>query len=100
MSSSACVQTENSSSQDAFLFGGDTVAGILSQNCAGCHSYHTLTEEALINLGLVVVGDPENSKLYFRLLGSSGSNGPKDMPVGGALSPGELEQIRTWILNL
>lgn len=95
-----CVQAENSNSQDQFLNNDGTVSGIFSQNCANCHAYHTQTEEQLIDLGLVLPGDPENSKIYYRLVGSAGSFGPKDMPVGGSLSPSELEQVRLWIENL
>jgi hypothetical protein len=95
----ACMQTENSNSLDASL-SAEGVRGILSQNCKNCHVYSTQTDDELIDAGLIVPGDPENSKLYYRLAGSSGANGPKNMPSGGSLTVGEVEQIRAWIEGL
>jgi hypothetical protein len=90
-----CMQTENSSSQDAFMYadGGSPEFNaskmILSQSCGGnCHWYHTYSESRLIAEGLVVAGDADNSPLFYRISGSSGPNGPKNMPSGGSISAG------------
>lgn len=96
----ACLQTENSSSLDADMIGNELYVKILVENCSSCHSEVLLTDEALIDVGWVVPGDPENSKIYYRLAGSSGFLGPKDMPTGGALLDSELEAIRSWIEGL
>lgn len=103
----ACLQTENSSSLDDDTYG--SVGGspeflaarnVLSQSCNGCHAYHTQTEAQLIASGLIVAADPEASKIFYRLVGSTGIEGPKDMPQGGALSSSDVEIIATWIENL
>ncbi len=102
---SACLQTENSSSlDDAMASGGSpefqAARTVLSQSCTGCHDYHTKTEAELVAAGLVVAADPEASEIYYRLVGSTGLQGPKDMPQGGSLSSSDVEVISTWIENL
>ena len=103
-----CVQTENSSSQDAGLYGGgDTQHVVFSEarellyvNCNSCHAYGSYSEQDFIDQGLVIAADPDNSELYYRMRGSQGALGPKDMPVTGQLTQAELQKIRDWILNL
>lgn len=96
-------QTENSSASDAQLYsGGGTPAfnearSIMAANCTGCHTYHTMTEEQLVTAGVLVKGDPDNSQIYYRLTGSSGSQGPKTMPPTGSLSVSQVASIRDWI---
>jgi uncharacterized membrane protein len=102
------VQTENSSSTDAALY--RSVAGgsaqfnaarlVMQNNCINCHGYSSMTESQLKAAGLVIAGNPEDSPIYYRLVGSGGSNSPKDMPVGGAITANELEAVRIWIQNL
>lgn len=106
LSSISCVQSENSNSQDADTYsdiggspGFSAVRGILRQNCANCHAYHTMSEEQMIASGVLKLGDAANSSIYFRLVGSTQGGGPKSMPTGGALSVGDLLQIETWIEN-
>ncbi len=99
MSSSGCLQTENSNSLDMYA-GAEGARGILTSRCASCHDYIQLSDQELIDQGLVVAGDPEASQIFFRLVGSSGTGGPKNMPQGGALTASEVEQIRVWILEL
>ncbi len=103
----ACLQTENSSSLDAAMYGGvggtpefQAARTVMSQSCNGCHAYHTQTEAQLIAAGLIVAADPEASQIYYRLVGSTGIEGPKDMPQGGALSSSDAEVIAAWIENL
>lgn len=105
LSLTACLQTENSSSLDASMYGNAegtpeflAAKNILSQSCNGCHAYHTQSEAQLKAAGLFTAGDPDNSKLYYRLVGSASALGPKDMPQGGALSSSDLQAIRAWIL--
>lgn len=97
-------QTENSSSQDAEQYsdigghpGFAAARAILSQNCAKCHSYNTMSEDELVQAGVLVLGDAANSPLYYRLVGSTKGGGPKTMPPGGALSISDLNKIETWI---
>ena len=59
--------------------------------------FHTQSEAQLRAAGLLVAGQPENSQIYFRLNGSTGTNGPKTMPSGGALSAADLDVIKNWI---
>jgi hypothetical protein len=94
-----CLQTENSSSQEGLT---QTASGlsVLSQSCTGCHSYHTLSAEQLIQQGLIVRGDPERSLLYFRMVGSDGIYGPKNMPPTGNISPDDVEVFAQWIERL
>src|SRR5262245_53273328 len=96
---SAC-QTENSNSQDALFYSGggspEYVAAkvIFSQSCVPCHKFHTLTEAQLKAQGLFTSADPEGSPLYYRLFGSTGAQGPKDMPSGGTLSSTDRDAIK------
>jgi uncharacterized membrane protein len=106
LASSSCVQSENSNSQDADTYseiggspGFSSVRSILRQNCANCHSYHTFTEEQLVTAGALKKGDPANSSIYYRLVGSTQGGGPKNMPTGGTLTFSDLQLIETWIEN-
>ena len=103
----ACMQTENSSSQDAEVYSelegrpGFTAArAIFTQNCSGCHAYHTMSEDQMVASGVLKIGDPANSKLYYRLTGSAEGPGPKNMPTGGSLSANDLRLVQTWIKGL
>jgi uncharacterized membrane protein len=106
------VQTENSSSTD-----GDTVAGsndflivnqILTSRCKSCHEFHSQTETELQTATLcptaakpcVAAGQPEQSPLYYRLIGSVGGDGPKNMPFGSIISSDETQFIYDWIKNI
>jgi mono/diheme cytochrome c family protein len=108
--SSGCgVQTENSSSQDAKNYAPTTGANdsvefvaakaIFASNCNGCHTFHTMTEAQMIASGRLVPGNPEGSSIYYRLIGSTGSGGPKNMPQAGSISATDVSAIRTWIAN-
>lgn len=104
MMPTACMQTQNSNSLDKDTFGNagglfGAAQTIMGTNCTPCHDYGTRSEVQLIASGLIVAGDPENSKLYYRLNGSGGSKGPKNMPQNGSLSDTQIEAIRDWILS-
>lgn len=103
----SCVQTENSSSQDAGLYGNSgggsafqAARTIIGQNCVPCHSYHSMSEAGLIAAGVLVARDPVNSKIFYRLVGSDGVNGPKTMPQGSSLSAADVATIRNWISGM
>lgn len=105
----ACMQIQNSSSGDeeayANVDGGpefQTVRTIIQRSCAApCHTYSGYTEAQFIAEGLVVAQNPEGSKMYYRLSGSTGANGPKTMPQNaGSLTAAELDAFKTWINTL
>jgi uncharacterized membrane protein len=98
--SSACMQTENSNSQDATTWGTGGARAVIAASCGNCHNYHTLSDSELTAQNLVTAGDPENSKLYYRITGSDGALGPKNMPQGGSISQGDRDAIKAWIQNL
>lgn len=101
----ACLQTQNSSSQDADQFEEQPTGNpaflaartVIANNCADCHGYHNQTEEELISTNFVIPGDPENSMIFYRIKNSSGSQGPKNMPQTGELTEAELQIIFDWI---
>lgn len=102
----SCLQTENSSSADIGITGTPEFMAartVLLNNCVNCHQghdFHLLFEDELVTRGDVVPGDFLNSPIYYRLAGSLGSEGPKDMPEGGTLSDSELQTIQTWIESI
>ena len=76
---------------------------IFQRNCLNCHGAAGTHKEALlidraalIDTQVVIIGDPENSEFYKRLLGPT-ENGPQ-MPLNlPALSPEAVETIARWI---
>ncbi|KYG61417.1 hypothetical protein AZI86_17030 [Bdellovibrio bacteriovorus] len=74
---------------------------VIESKCLNCHSsWAGARASYYVGLGLVSKNNAANSKLYYRLLGSAGSNGPKNMPQGGSLTPAEAELVRVWIDNM
>lgn len=108
----ACFDVYNSDTEGGggLLIGaGDTpqfiaAKTLFSASCSGgaCHSeFASLTEAQFIAQSLVVAGDPDNSKVFCRLQGSTGSCGNKDMPnFQPALSAVELKVVSDWILSI
>ncbi len=94
-----CAKNENSTTQDAFLL---TPKGkhVLSQTCSQCHNYHQLGENELVQQGLIIKGDSLRSPLYYRMNGSLGAYGPKNMPPTGAVSESDITEFAAWIDNL
>ena len=85
-------------------FGG-RVYPILQRSCLGCHGpdqqlrglrldSRASVVGASAPRSLIVPGSPQDSELYRRIAGLSA--GPR-MPMGGALSEGEIDTIRQWI---
>jgi|GEM_PF-1918214 hypothetical protein len=76
---------------------------IIDNSCLSCHNGSTAIdfngwdEAKFIRLGYAVAGNPESSKVYYRLVGSTGSNGPKNM---GSLSASQVATIATWINSI
>ncbi len=104
--SSSCMQTENSNSTDDDKFGGSggsaefiDAKDVFSSACSNCHDFHTMTEAELKATGRFVAGDPNSSPIYYRLTGSTGGIGPKNMPTSGAISSGDRNAIKVWIQN-
>ncbi len=100
----SCQQVENSSAKDASIYGEITgtpafmaARTVLIQKCSNCHLYHDMYEEEIVQAGLVVPGNANASLLYYRLQGSSGTGGPKDMPSNGTIAASQLTTVETWI---
>jgi hypothetical protein len=80
------------------------VRDILERRCTSCHTYgerdpagwgSALDVSRMIDAGIVVPGDPDNSRLYNRVAVRA------DMPFNGArLSGAEVQVMRAWIANL
>lgn len=105
----ACkLQTENSSVNDEDIYGFSgtgsveyrAARSVLSKKCAGCHNYSSMTEAEMLAAGLIVQGSAVASKIYYRLAGSTGGGGPKNMPVSSTLSSTDVNTIYVWIQNL
>ncbi len=105
------LQTENSSALDATSYTGGGSAefiaarAVFKQKCSSCH-YHAFEAKAqadflaanCTNSGpCIVVGDLNNSPIYFRSQGSGGTRGPKTMPTDGTLTSQELATLAAWI---
>jgi uncharacterized membrane protein len=101
-----CMDIENTSTHDANTYGQVSnpffaqAKEVFRVNCTPCHSYQGLSEAQLIDTGLIIPGNAENSQLYYRLRNSAGSNGPKNMPTWGSLTTSDIQLIRDWIDSL
>jgi hypothetical protein len=102
---SACIQADNSSSLDEDLYGAGSsgtpefiaARTVFRTNCIPCHDYGSKSEDGLLAAGLFTPADAVNSPIYYRLVGSSGAGGPKDMPQSGGLSANDIAIVKTWI---
>lgn len=111
---SSC-QDYNSNSNDRERFSRVTLTGsagfepayyIIQQRCTNCHSsgiHNTwagyTNEQDWIDRGYVVKGDPDASRLIFRIInhGSTDSN----MPLGmGPLPNDEYQQLIDWVEDI
>lgn len=107
-----CGKIENSSSLDDIIYGDFTDTGspdflatkaALNSYCLQCHAaWRTYTEQNFIDSGLVVRGDPANSKLYYRNTNATSGPGPKNMPTSGypPISATDLTTMANWITAL
>lgn len=77
---------------------------VMQTNCFTCHSTWATYTEAQFLAGpnpLVVKNDLANSKMYYRLKGTSVGAGPQNMPLGAnALSPQNILVIENWIKSI
>ncbi|HWU44019.1 MAG TPA: c-type cytochrome [Bdellovibrio sp.] len=79
---------------------------IIDGKCVSCHNSSnngdltnfTLTKA--ISQGWIEAANPQGSKLYYRLKGSSGNLGPKTMPADGSISADEVQAISDWISSV
>ena len=93
--------------------GSDAVA-ILKNECSGCHSDSLLPDfsgdicENLIDvqatqvaMPFITVGDPSNSYLYIKMIGTAADVGGVDspMPPTGMLAGSDIEVVEQWILD-
>jgi mono/diheme cytochrome c family protein len=97
--------TDNSSALDAETYGAggsSAVNKIFTQSCGGtCHSFQSMSGDQLAAAGLIVKGDPLNSQIYYRLIGSTGGTGQKNMPlVGAPLTSDQIATIQAYITGL
>ncbi|WP_374074007.1 cytochrome c [Bdellovibrio bacteriovorus] len=83
-----------------------TAKAIIDAKCINCHksggnspNLVNLTESKAVGNAWVIKANPEGSKLYYRLQGSSGP-GSKDMPSGGSISAAEVQAIADWINSI
>ncbi len=77
------------------------IRNLLESKCYSCHQSSgikwTLTIPGLTTAEVLMIGKPEESSLYTRLI--SGDQ-KKKMPLGGSLPADEIELIRNWIQGL
>jgi mono/diheme cytochrome c family protein len=92
----SCAQTYNSSYSDAENY-GSPVKLVFAQHCTPCHQFQQMTNDQLVAQGEMIKGDALNSKIYYRVVGSNGTNGPKNMPMGGSLSPADVAIIEQFV---
>ncbi len=108
-----CMQTFNSNTGDEGLMGNCVSTSntnlrqaysIIRTNCTSCHTgYHNswstnCTDQAWIDSGTVVQGDPSNSDFITRL---KNFTPPSDMPLSAPqISSDDYELLLTWIQNI
>ncbi|MBY0386078.1 hypothetical protein K2X05_13045 [bacterium] len=109
---SGCLDIYNSSTEGSgglAVGAGDSPAFVAAKtlftiNCgsSGCHpGFGSKSEAEFISEGFVVVADPENSKIYYRLAGSTGTMGNKNMPQGQPpLDSTQLQVVSDWIMGI
>lgn len=83
-----------------------TAYGIIQNRCVNCHTYqgHSVwadytTNAEWIASGLIIKGDPRNSRLIYRIKNSGQAD--SDMPLGGsALPDSEYDALVEWVENI
>lgn len=80
---------------------------VIDAKCLSCHAsgssygaFANLTESTALSRDLVKKGNPNGSILYYRLVGSAGTGGPKNMPQGGNISAAEVQAVADWIAGI
>lgn len=108
-------QDYNSNTYDKTRYGKVTLTGspdfeaayyIIQQRCTNCHTstIHNpwasyTNEQDWIDKGYVAKGDPDGSRLIFRIFnyGSTQSDMPRDL---GPLPNDEYQQLVDWVTNI
>lgn len=75
---------------------------LVDARCGSCHTgihagWTGQPRAWFVERGLVIEGDALASPLYYRLTGSAGDGGPKNMPASRTLSPEDAQLLRDWI---
>jgi uncharacterized membrane protein len=109
----SCGRVENSSSQDKAIYGGVVLGTdqfnaanvILRNKCTFCHthaSWNAYTEADFIAAGLIVPQSIVDSKLYYRIEGTTLGGGPKNMPSAGnpTMTTDEITVVTAWINSI
>lgn len=86
----------------------EKVQAVIASNCASCHGANGSatnlqlgSSQEFIQAGLVVPGNPGNSKLIFRLKNYlDGSSSNNNMPPSGEISSEDYQTLYSWVLNL
>lgn len=80
------------------LFGQSQI--VINNSCVSCHKEVSGLKEAdFVKLGWVVPGNANESKLYYKLMGTEVAGEPTpDMPLkGNPLSADDIQTLRQWI---
>jgi hypothetical protein len=90
----------NSSTSDSSDPNFAAAQAVIQSKCLNCHAtWSGVQAKYYFNNGLATKGDANSSKIYYRLSASTGTNGPKNMPVPGSISAAEADLIKYWINN-
>jgi mono/diheme cytochrome c family protein len=80
------------------LFGQSQI--VINNSCVGCHKEVSGLKEAdFVTIGWVVPGNADESKLYYKLIGTDVAGEPAgDMPLKGSpVSKADSDTLRQWI---
>jgi mono/diheme cytochrome c family protein len=83
------------------LFGQSQI--VINNSCVGCHKEISGAKESdFVTLGWVVPGNPEASKLYYKMIGANVSGETLgDMPLkGNPVAADDLQTIHQWISGM
>lgn len=96
----------SSSSSGEFL----AAKTILKNNCTSCHSPSGVQADSRLDMtaesqfelaGLVVAGQPDQSKLIQKLKNFTGTSSlTKTMPLNGSISDSDYQTLRRWIMAM
>lgn len=80
---------------------------VFDAKCISCHrsggdspNLVGLTQSKAVDNAWVIKGSPTTSKLYYRLKNSSGSQTPKNMPMGSDIAASDVQKVADWINSI
>jgi mono/diheme cytochrome c family protein len=74
---------------------------VIENSCTSCHSgWSGKASGFYLDTGLVIAGNPLQSKLYYRMKGSAGANGPKNMPTNATITAADVQKVHDWISSM